>query len=184
MKPLLRLLPRSSSPCTQIRSQSTFICKQCRKQALSPGSTLLHATYVPRRYASSGGDKDESEKEKIPYTEKLRRKIWGTDLPPGQKDPYAKLSPEQRQQEIEERELQRAERELEEDNERLAREGKTIAAVEPEIRTESEEVDVDDLVLDPEEGYVPALSADGLERLGGATGWWEGAWDSENQYHG
>jgi hypothetical protein len=28
------------------------------------------------------------EKQEIPFTEKVRRKLWGTDNPPGLKDPY------------------------------------------------------------------------------------------------
>ena len=32
--------------------------------------------------------------------------------------------------------------------------------------------------------YVPAATWDGLERIGGAEGWWEEAWDRENQFEG
>ncbi|KAL8749012.1 MAG: hypothetical protein Q9184_006973 [Pyrenodesmia sp. 2 TL-2023] len=32
--------------------------------------------------------------------------------------------------------------------------------------------------------YTPALSGEGLESIGGPTGWWEQAWDEEHQFQG
>lgn len=32
--------------------------------------------------------------------------------------------------------------------------------------------------------YVQATTWDGLEQIGGATGWWEEAWDKVNQFEG
>ncbi|KAL8922153.1 MAG: hypothetical protein Q9208_005348 [Pyrenodesmia sp. 3 TL-2023] len=32
--------------------------------------------------------------------------------------------------------------------------------------------------------YTPALSGEGLETIGGPTGWWEQAWDEEHQFQG
>lgn len=32
--------------------------------------------------------------------------------------------------------------------------------------------------------YIPASSWDGLEQIGGATGWWEEAWDRDHQFEG
>ena len=35
-----------------------------------------------------------------------------------------------------------------------------------------------------QDDYIPSKSWDGLEHIGGATGWWEDAWDQENQFQG
>jgi hypothetical protein len=34
------------------------------------------------------------------------------------------------------------------------------------------------------QNYIPATSWDGLDRIGGASGWWEEAWDAEHQFEG
>jgi hypothetical protein len=60
-----RLLPQSAY------SQPQFICSACLLRA--PFSTSI---------------KHSAEPEKLPRTERLRRRIWGTDQPPGLKDPY------------------------------------------------------------------------------------------------
>src|SRR5271163_3708978 len=54
---------------------SPYICRSCRHLALR--QHLAHRQSL--RHASS---------EEIPITEKVRRKIWGTDNPPGLADPY------------------------------------------------------------------------------------------------
>lgn len=33
-----------------------------------------------------------------------------------------------------------------------------------------------------DDGYTPATNWDGLDRIGGPTGWWEEAWDEEHQF--
>ncbi|KAI4176422.1 MAG: hypothetical protein LQ343_001162 [Gyalolechia ehrenbergii] len=38
------------------------------------------------------------------------------------------------------------------------------------------------VVDDPD--YTPAVSGEGLEMIGGPTGWWEEAWDEQHQYRG
>ncbi len=55
-------------------SQMTYICTSCRHQALRQRISQLQ----PIRNASSG----------LPQTERLRRRIWGSDNPPGLRDPY------------------------------------------------------------------------------------------------
>ena len=32
--------------------------------------------------------------------------------------------------------------------------------------------------------YVPATTWEGLDQIGGSTGWWEEAWDAENRFTG
>ena len=67
----------------QIQPRSDFVCAQCRRQASSAIPKASHLAKQPptlRRYASSS------------ITDKLRKKIWGTDSPPGQDDPYGSPS--------------------------------------------------------------------------------------------
>ena len=59
-----------------VQAPSTYLCSACKHHA-SPFSTSA------LRAASNG---------KVPLTEKLRRKIWGTDNPPGLEDPYGDRS--------------------------------------------------------------------------------------------
>ncbi|KAI9715162.1 MAG: hypothetical protein M1812_006141 [Candelaria pacifica] len=65
---------------------SPSVCLTCRRRTLSTS---------PRATFSTSRTQRDSEDNKPSYTERLRRKIWGTDNPPGQKDPYQKLSPEE-----------------------------------------------------------------------------------------
>ncbi|KAI9793208.1 MAG: hypothetical protein M1816_000629 [Peltula sp. TS41687] len=48
---------------------------------------------------SSSAIRTESE----PFTQRLRKKIWGTDTPPGQDDPYVRLTPEEKARQEERR---------------------------------------------------------------------------------
>jgi hypothetical protein len=80
--------------------------------------------------------------------------------PPGQKDPYS----------FEERDALRAEEEA-----KWEAKEKAIAKAEAKKIARSPELS---------EPYVPATSGDGLEQVGGATGWWEEAWDQENHFEG
>ena len=63
--------------------QSRYICLQCRLRtsaAIRTTDSSISLYYPPRRYASWLS------------TDKLRKKIWGTETPPGQADPYARES--------------------------------------------------------------------------------------------
>ena len=63
-------------------SSSQFICLQCRQGAsftFRPNPKPPSTSSTALRHASS-----------VPFSEKLRRRIWGTDNPPGQKDPYSR----------------------------------------------------------------------------------------------
>ena len=96
--------------------------------------------------------------------ENFRKKLFKPGTPLGQKDPYARLTPEQKLQEEQE----------------------ALALAEAEQKKES----LPDLPdqTQPQDanaaGYVPATTWDGLDQIGGATGWWEEAWDKENQFKG
>ena len=87
-------------------------------------------------------------------TERIRKRLWRTE-PPGQKDPYN------------------------------INEADALQADEAS-RAEEEKANRDDLTkLDSEAGqYVQATTWDGLERIGGPSGWWEEAWDKVNKFEG
>jgi hypothetical protein len=64
----------SSKPVCIRSSPFPYVCPSCRYQAAGQRIPQRQS----RRNASSG----------LPFTERLRRRIWGTDNPPGMKDPY------------------------------------------------------------------------------------------------
>ena len=131
-------------------SQNTFICHRCRCL-----TQISQFTTTRQARASPEGP------QKPDLTTRLRRRIWGTDTPPGQKDPYRRLTPEEKAAELLEQES--------------VGDGKHNAshdtATEVARRQSAGE-------------YLPAQNWDGLERIGGATGWWEEEWDRNNVYRG
>lgn len=131
-------------------NRSNYICLQCRRRAhLNPLSSSLQSTpSLGRRNASTSRDK-------TPYTEKLRKKIWGTETPPGEADPYGNES-------------------------RFDRSKLQTEEQEPEPET----VDTNAVAATSDVDYVPATTWDGLDHIGGASGWWEEAWDKENKFQG
>ncbi|EKD15950.1 uncharacterized protein L3040_003192 [Drepanopeziza brunnea f. sp. 'multigermtubi'] len=114
---------------------STYLCAACRNHA-APFSTSMSRT----------------ARDKIPMSEKLRRRIWGTDSPPGLKDPYGDQSvfdqtkQREREQEIEDAKEERATQ---------------LAAIEAQRRQRETVADLDT------SGYEPATTWDGLEEVGG-----------------
>lgn len=125
-------------------TRSTYVCHQCRQIALAsarPARTRALApppvTYVQRRFA--GDD----------WTNRLRQKIWGTTNPPGQKDPYRRMTDEERDR----------------------------AALEPqEAPPEKAKAATGE--------YVPALTWNGLDQIGGQDGSWEKAWAENHPFEG
>ena len=90
--------------------------------------------------------------------DKMRKKIWGTETPPGQEDPYG-------------------------DRSFVGERNKNMAEDNQESADTSEIAVASEQAIDQGE-YVPATTWDGLEHIGGATGWWEDAWDQEHQFKG
>jgi hypothetical protein len=73
---------RLSRPLTlATKTSSPYICTSCRTTSRLPANLRLHNASQQIRHNST-------EKGEIPLTEKIRRKLWGTDNPPGLKDPY------------------------------------------------------------------------------------------------
>ena len=95
------------------RGRSTYTCIQCQLRAPllwnpTRRKDSLRRFPQPRRFASNDSFKGT-------FTEKVRKKIWGTENPPGQDDPYAReLQEEEGERLKEEEERERSLRETEE----------------------------------------------------------------------
>jgi hypothetical protein len=114
------------------QKSSSLVCRSCRHQALRQRLNLLHQS-------RSASDKP------LPFTEKVRRKTWGIDKPPGMKDPFGGPSF------LEKRRMKKAEER-----------GEEYLPVEEESQ---------ELEAGPEEYYVPAETWDGLEHMGHKGHW-------------
>ena len=132
---------------------SPYICRSCRHLALRERL----ASRQSLRYASS---------EQIPFTEKIRRKIWGTDKPPGLLDPYGGESYLERRRR--ERALQKEAPEPKELGEEHAPPG-MVQEFGGTPRATDEDVDSDYKPKD----YVPAETWEGLEHVGHKGHWWD-----------
>ena len=121
---------------------SVYICSTCRHLALRQRIAKQQSL----RYASSSN---------IPFTEKIRRRIWGTDNPPGLADPYGGESFLERR--ARERALQRQPRQ---DN-----------AVEEEVEEVEEETRVIDQKDLMDHEYKPADTWEGLRHVGHKGDW-------------
>lgn len=131
-----------------------FVCLQCRHRsalAAQRGALSTSVPISPQRHASSTSSIDS-------LTGKIRRKLWGTDNPPGQENPYGGLSKS---------ELKKSK--VKKDPVAVA-EKAAGAGVLPSDTAAS--------------NYVPATTWDGLDQVGGATGWWEDAWDEKHPFRG
>ena len=130
--------------------RSLFVCLSCRTRLATAPQRFALSTSASRR-AQSGG--------KVPFTEKIRRRIWGTESPPGQEDPYGGLSA-----------LDQTKRKKTEQR----------SAVETEVAVQRGAA-----VAQPDTtAYVPATTWDGLEQVGGLRGWEEETLDDEERFKG
>ena len=119
------------------RTPNPYLCYACKqRQSSFSTSSLRAATNAPG------------------FTEKLRRKIWGTDNPPGAKDPYGGLS------KFEKTKQREQEQELEPREDR---------------RPVSQEISAD---------YQPADSWNGLEVVGDTAVMFRQQWEAEHQFEG
>jgi hypothetical protein len=124
--------------------------------------TLHHPRPHQRRYASNSN---------LPFTEKIRRKIWGTDNPPGLADPYGGPSfLERRRMEREQREKgeQRAQALPEE-------EAETQEYLEPQREMTQQRPNIVDREFEDDDfghqEYEPAQTWDGLPHIGHRGNW-------------
>jgi hypothetical protein len=139
MRSALRLLQPLEAPSRRL-PKSGYICSTCRQEILP---RVIQGVQF-RRNAS----------ENTPFTEKVRRRIWGTDSPPGLKDPYggegviAKTFRKRGQGQAE---------------------GEQALESEPEAQVEREGEIADDIA--PQVEYTPASTWDGIERVGHLERW-------------
>ena len=151
MRPSARLLNLEVASLQGPRT--LYVCSTCRQEA-RPRAALL-ARQFPR-HASSSNNGAAS-----PLTERVRRKLWGTDNPPGLKDPYGgrgvleqksgrdgAVEQQQQQQEGGEEQV-RSQLEVQEGQQEGAEQDSAAVGAE----------------------YVPATSWEGLERVGHLGRW-------------
>lgn len=135
--------------------QRPHICRSCHHQ-------IFRQRFLPLQSS-------RSKSSNLPFTERLRRKIWGTDNPPGLEDPYGGPGYFERR-----RQRQRGERGAQEGREIPAPQSAPIDSSEPVLNESApwRSVPIDDPELvDP--AYVPAETWDGLEHVGSSGDWRE-----------
>ncbi len=124
-----------------------FVCPSCQTRLSSPSSRFALSTSAAQRAEGDG---------KVPFTEKIRRRIWGTETPPGQEDPYGDLSA----------------------FDRTKKKGRSAAEAEDVVEQPAP------AVLPYLNSYVPATTWDGLEQVGTLGGWEEEEWDESERFRG
>ncbi|KAM5439241.1 hypothetical protein MferCBS31731_004662 [Microsporum ferrugineum] len=142
--PSSRRLLRSLETLPSQLTGSRYVCTNCRWQSLPRTRNLI--SIPSRRYNSS---------DNLPFSEKVRRKLWGTDNPPGLKDPYRGESM-----------LERRARELRESREE-------VKESEPQETSDEYAQVVEEGNSEPMGDYTPAATWDGLEHVGSLGEWWE-----------
>lgn len=133
--------------------RSGYVCARCRLKASTAVRTtnsLITLPYASRRHAS-WLDSDT-----------LRKKIWGSETPPGQEDPYGKES-------VFDRKRREREQEGEQEGEHDGGKGRELELV-PERQVGKPE---------GQTKYVKATTAEGLETVGGPD-WGTTAWETRN----
>lgn len=156
MRPSIRIAVAAVRASSQSTSRSGFVCLQCRQRASVAAQQGKPS--IPTSYTS------QRHASSMFNTEKYRKKIWGTSDPPGQKDPY--------------------EREDSIDSSKALNEKEAELPPASEVVRESSDDELTREQKLEDEGYVAATTWDGLERIGGKTGWWEEAWDQQHQFTG
>ena len=135
------------------RIRSGFVCIECQH-----GLSSRPFAIIPKSIPVTNRRQASTAREKTPFTEKVRQRIWGTQDPPGQADPYGDAS-------ILDRTKKQASKSEPRPVDRVSTKGNKP------LPSSAAYAD-----------YVPATTWDGLDQIGGATGWWEEAWDEEHQF--
>lgn len=117
-----------------------YLCTSCKHRSAPFSTSTLRAA-------------------KLPFTENLRRKIWGTDNPPGQADPYGRASA-----------FDQTKKRAKETERRGARQEAAAAGKGEEGMGEA--------------SYEPATTWDDLETVGGFEQWWRTNWDPYHKFRG
>ncbi|KUJ20361.1 uncharacterized protein LY89DRAFT_578754 [Mollisia scopiformis] len=124
-------------------SSSIYLCLACRNRAAPFSTSAIRAAQVP-------------------YTEKIRNKIWGTDKPPGQANPYGEESVFDQTKKKQQEELKEME----------AVERKRNVAPAADMTTYEQATTWGD----DAGGRIPWV--------GGFGNWWKDNWDPEHRYLG
>ncbi|KAI1951932.1 hypothetical protein LOZ57_001345 [Ophidiomyces ophidiicola] len=132
-------------------ASARYVCSTCRRQFVPRYPLQPLTAYQSRRHNSS-------DSKSLPFTEKVRRKIWGTDNPPGLEDPYGGES--------------FLEKRLREKREAKAG-TRPDSDLVPEVIPEEHELSSEAPIPTPTEEYVPAMTWDGLEHVGTSGSWRE-----------
>ncbi|KAH6678376.1 ribosomal subunit 39S-domain-containing protein [Halenospora varia] len=122
-----------------VQNSSAYLCLACRHQTSSFSTSFRTAR----------------ADEKVPLTERLRQRIWGTDEPPGLKDPYGDRSV------FDQSKKKRAQEPARERKERKPSPSTVISA-----------------------DYQPADTWEGLDSVGEYADYWEEEWNSVHQFQG
>lgn len=148
MKHSLRLTDVTRYASVSLKPRSNYVCHQCRQIAFVSArrARTPPPVYIHRRFAS--GDNS--------WTDNLRRRLWGTDNPPGQEDPYSQPTIRD-----EEKMHERAAAEAEEATNRKASIGKVVKGE-----------------------YQKSLTWDDLDQIGGQDESWKEAWDENHPFEG
>jgi hypothetical protein len=157
MRPAVRLLQPLEAPSLQL-SKSLYVCSNCRQD------------FLPRAVLSLGSARRNASSGNTPFTEKVRRKIWGTDNPPGLKDPYGGEG-------VIEKALRKRTRG--EEGEQEQEQERAPAAVEEEQALQTIEGEVA-----PPLEYTPAMTWDGIERIGHLGKWYDFPPTEADEYAG
>ena len=155
MRPSARLLNLEVASLQGPRT--LYVCSACRQEA-RPRASLL-ARQFPRHASSSSN-------EASPLTERVRRKLWGTDKPPGLKDPYGGRS-------VLEQKFGRNEAVEQQEGEEGGRARSQLEVEEGQPEEDGAAVGAD---------YVPAASWEGLERVGHLGRWSDVPPSVEDEY--
>ncbi|KAL6234667.1 hypothetical protein BDW75DRAFT_240883 [Aspergillus navahoensis] len=146
MRSSLRLLNLEAATPLQ-GSRTRYVCSTCRQEARP-------RPFVARQFLRHASD------DNTPITERVRRKLWGTDNPPGLKDPYGGEG-------VFEKKFKRAGQALKqqepEGDQRTPAEDQAAAAEDTALADVTEDV--------PSREYVPATTWEGLDRIGHLGRW-------------
>ncbi|KAL8700720.1 MAG: hypothetical protein Q9201_005289 [Fulgogasparrea decipioides] len=150
-------------------SSSRYICLQCRHRAsvqqTPPLPTLSQNLPLTRSYADNSSGIDRFQEG---LTGLLKRRLFRQD------DTPSPLDEESRIQQGKEK--------------GTGKQPQEQPSVESDVQTQNADIgqrplrETAPVTDDPD--YEPATSGEGLEMIGGPTGWWEKAWDEHHQFRG
>lgn len=141
MRSSLRLLNLEATPLQGSRTR--YVCSVCRQEARP-------RPFVARQFLRNASDSS------TPITERVRRKLWGTDNPPGLKDPYGGEG-------VFEKKFKRGQAARQEDQ--------AVEATPAETQGATAETAAEEAVPEGSSSYEPATTWAGLQRIGHLGNW-------------